>query len=99
MINSRGVTLVELLITLTMLGIVASVATLALRVIERPAADDPRALLDDSTSTAIREGRPITILDTVAARPLSATVWPDGSVAADTVFQADPLGGKRTHAK
>jgi prepilin-type N-terminal cleavage/methylation domain-containing protein len=99
MTRVRGTTLVEMLVTLTLLGIVASVATLALRVVERPAPEDLRAVVHDSASASIHEGRAITIVHTTGARRVYATVWPDGSVAADTDFGTDPLGGRGLHAR
>jgi len=83
----RGMTLLEVLITLVVLAMLTSMATLA----PHPAARKSHelfAMLDDSLSAAIAQGRTITIVVEVAGRFASATVSPLGRVVADSEFHA-----------
>ncbi|HEY4303834.1 MAG TPA: prepilin-type N-terminal cleavage/methylation domain-containing protein [Gemmatimonadaceae bacterium] len=76
-------TLLELLVTMTILAIVTSIASLS----ARPAHEtrDPlRAMIDDSLEAAIAQGRRITIELERDGRTVAATVGPDGSVIADS---------------
>jgi prepilin-type N-terminal cleavage/methylation domain-containing protein len=82
-----GMTLLEVLVTLVMLALLTSVATLAPRAAPHTT-DHLRKMLDDSLSAAIAQGRAITIAVRVDDRIVAATVSPDGRVVADTAFHA-----------
>lgn len=84
-------TLLEVLVTLVVLGLITSVATLASRPIERRT-NDLRAMLDDSLSAAIAQARQITIIVRDGGREISATANQDGSVVADSEFHARVAG-------
>lgn len=84
----RAMTLLEVLVTLVILALVTSVATLASRRVERKR-DGLRAMLDDSLRASIAQGRRIVIGLHVRGRTISATVHPDGSVVADSEFRSD----------
>jgi prepilin-type N-terminal cleavage/methylation domain-containing protein len=86
--SQRAMTLLEVLVTLAILAIVTSVATLAPRRFE-PKRDGLRAMLDDSLSAAIAQARHIVISVHASGRTISATVYPDGSIVADSEFHAD----------
>ena len=94
-----GVTLIELLIAMSLLGLVAAVVTLAPRVFDRPRSDDPQQMLADSLHTAIETGHSITIVTSADDVQQSATAWPDGSVVADSLFLYERLSGRRTDIK
>ena len=87
-----GMTLLEVLINLVVLALVSSVATLALR---PPAHDrkNARRLLDDSLAVAIAQSRLITVTLAKGDRMVSATLYPDGSVEADSAFYTAPDTG------
>jgi len=83
----HGMTLLEMLVTLVVLGLLASVATLAPRP-KSSRASPERAMLLDSLSAAIAQGRQITIAARLDGRDVFATVTPDGRVSADSEFHA-----------
>lgn len=85
--SRRAMTLLEVLVTLVILALVTSVATLAPRRLEHRR-DDLRALLDDSLAVSIAQARRITIVTRSGDRTISATVHPDGSVVADSEFHS-----------
>jgi prepilin-type N-terminal cleavage/methylation domain-containing protein len=81
----RAMTLLEVLVTLVILAVVTSVATLAPRRIEHRR-DAFSTMLDDSLSASIAQGRTITIATRVGDRTIAATLHPDGSIIADSEF-------------
>lgn len=97
MLARSAMTLLEVLVTLTILAIVTSVATLALRPQERRRASI-RALLDDSLAVSIAQGRRIVIDATVDGRRVIATINADGSILADSETTprgaSDPIDGR-----
>jgi prepilin-type N-terminal cleavage/methylation domain-containing protein len=97
--NHPGVTLVELLVVLCVLGVVASVAVLAVRQFDRPAPDDPRIILAESLRVAVDTPRTIVVRVVHDGRPLSATIRPDGSVVGDSALAVDRFTGRPPRAR
>jgi len=101
----RGMTLVELLVALSLLAILASVAALAVRVVSAPDQNDPARVIADSLRVSVATGRPIVVRMSIRDRAAIATVFPDGSVFADSAFRIDPMigrgngGGTEAHAE
>jgi prepilin-type N-terminal cleavage/methylation domain-containing protein len=95
----RGVTLVELLISLAIMGIMAGVATMAVRRIAAPVPDDPYHIVADSLRRAVETGRPAVVKLVVGGAAAYATVNPDGSVVADTVLHVERFTGRPVHAR
>jgi prepilin-type N-terminal cleavage/methylation domain-containing protein len=92
-----GSTLIEMLITMALLGIIASVATLAIRQMTQPASADPMTIIADSSDAVIKSGQPVTLQFVINGRPVLATLNPDGSIAADSElrivrFTGEPRG-------
>jgi prepilin-type N-terminal cleavage/methylation domain-containing protein len=90
-------TLVELLVTLAVLGIAAAVVTVAL---PRPAAHSPHtpaARIAAARREALERGRPVTIVVHVDTALLDVTVNPDGSVLADAPLHFDRFAGRSTN--
>jgi len=91
----RGLTLVEMLVVLVLLGAIAGVATVAFAPVRVPA---PSPVLDALTAArrkAIGSGRAVTI--TIAqdsGPPALATAWPDGRIVADGAVPLDPFTGR-----
>lgn len=95
----RGSTLVEMLITLTLLGVIAAVATLAIRRVSPPDPNDPLTVIADTINAVMKSGRPATLQFMVNGRPALATLNPDGSVVADSVLHVDRLTGKSNRVR
>lgn len=86
--SMRGMTLIEVLVTLVVLALLTSVATLAPRPAVRKATD-LHTMLEDSLSAAIAQGREITIVARANGREVSATLSADGRIVADTEFRVN----------
>lgn len=90
-----GVTLIELIVTLALLGILTGVVGLAVGgAWSVRTADGPTAKLAEARRDALRSGRAVSITAVVSGASYSATAFPDGSVAADSVFFAERLTGR-----
>jgi hypothetical protein len=87
------VTLIELVITMALLGLIASVTTLAIRRIDEPPVDEPSRMLADSLRWTVAESRQVTIQLVVGGRRALATINPDGSVVADSSANVERLSG------
>lgn len=94
-----GVTLVELLVTITILGVLSTVATLAVRRIEKPNPDDPRTLLANGIRTVLKTGKPARLHFVIDGVVANATILPDGSVVADSALMVERLTGIPARAK
>ncbi|HYD54779.1 MAG TPA: prepilin-type N-terminal cleavage/methylation domain-containing protein [Gemmatimonadaceae bacterium] len=91
----RAFTLLEVVITVAMLGVLAAVANLALRRVERPDPADPRTILADSLPVAVREARAITLVMPTDSGVRVATLHPDGSIVADSALALERFIGIR----
>ena len=89
----RGVTLIELLIVVVVLGMVSSVAMLALPGKVAPP-DDTRHRIADARTRALRTGRPVSVVLQLDSVFSLATAMPDGSVLADPMARIDRLTGQ-----
>ena len=88
----RGVTLLELIIVVVGLGMISSVAMLAMPGKVVPPDDTPHRIAIARTK-AVRTGKPVSVvlaLDTVYS---VATAMPDGTVLADSAARIDRLTG------
>jgi len=91
--------MLELLVTLAVLSLIASIAALGLRRIDRGAAANPARTIGDSLSAAIDSSRTTTVALPDSAPPQLVTVNADGSVVADSSLHVDRLTGKVARAK
>lgn len=95
---AAGATLLELVVTLAILGVAAAVVVPALR----HAADAPPTLNDRVAAarrSALEKGRAVTLQlrDSTGAHLLTA--YPDGRVVADSGLALDPLNGRPRAAR
>ncbi|HEY7879189.1 MAG TPA: prepilin-type N-terminal cleavage/methylation domain-containing protein [Gemmatimonadaceae bacterium] len=96
----RGVTLMELIIVLALLGIMAGVVGLTLHSARPvPGGNPALAAVAAARDSAIRTG--LTVVMTVHGdgSPLWATAFPDGRVVADMPLGIDLLTGQHEHAR
>ena len=98
-VSRHGGTLIEMLITLAVLGIIASVVTLAMRRVSPPDPSDPMTVISDTISSVVASGRPATLEFLVSGHRTIATVNPDGSVIADTILHIERLTGRSLRAR
>lgn len=92
--RAPGVTLVELLVVLILIGLAASVVGLTLGSATRSISS--RSQREDVTAardSAIRTGRPLTVWIHGNTVKSEITALPDGRVIADTVLPIDRLSG------
>jgi prepilin-type N-terminal cleavage/methylation domain-containing protein len=94
----RGVTLVELMVTLALIGLLAGVVGLTLHTARHaPSIDAATARLVAARDSALRFGVPVTITLTVDGHSHVATALPDGRVIADSAFAIDAMSGTVRH--
>jgi prepilin-type N-terminal cleavage/methylation domain-containing protein len=89
-----GVTLVELLVVLTVLGLILGISGLALASLRAPREAALVRVLREARTEAIRSGKPVRVVfDTLSAQPpnrLTAVFLPDGRAIGPGL---DPLIG------
>lgn len=91
---ARGLTLVELLVVLVLIGLSASVVGLALDTRTAPTAvTSLHDLVTVARDSAIRAGRPVTVRLRGRDAGDALTALPDGRVIADSALAIDRLSG------
>jgi prepilin-type N-terminal cleavage/methylation domain-containing protein len=89
-----GVTLVELIVALALLGLIAAVASIAIPSQHvHTASDDVTRTITDARQTAVASGHTATVTVTRNGAPHAVTALPDGAIIADSVLGIDPLSG------
>jgi prepilin-type N-terminal cleavage/methylation domain-containing protein len=94
----RGVTLIELVVTIAVLGILSSVAAASLLKARQPDRNGPTAIAEHLRRDAVHSGAPksgVVMIDSLA---VVLTAFPDGSIAADSALHVDRLTGRMPHA-
>lgn len=87
---ARGVTLIELLVTLALLGLLAGMTGLSLTATPRAAPLTPTAArVAAARDAALRSGRPVTDTFRDSASVHSVTALPDGRVLTDLPSASD----------
>jgi len=96
-ILERGVTLIELLVVLVLLGIVTGVVGLTVRSAasfpSEKGIDVGQVVAAHVRDSAVRLGRPVTIVIERDSQPLAVRALPDGRVLDDGRLGIDPLSG------
>jgi type II secretory pathway pseudopilin PulG len=96
MSHKPGSTLLELLVTLTIMAIIAAMVTLTLRPASATApARGPLARVSAARRTALARHQPVTIDIVVNDSPYVVTALPDGGVVADSALHLDRLTGEK----
>jgi len=91
----HGVTLVELLVVLALLGILSGVVGLTLRSAQPPATADPvRAAVALARDSSIRSGHAVSIVLATDSQPYDVTALPDGRIIGDKRLATDTLTGQ-----
>lgn len=93
-----GTTLIELTVTVAVIGIIASVATLAIRRLPPPT-NDTASAIRRARSDAAEHGYPVHTTRVDAGRPFEFIAYPDGRVVADSGVPTNVLSGRIQRAK
>lgn len=89
-----GVTLVELMVVILLLGFLTGVVGLTIGSTPQVGSLDPATVaLLQARDSALRVGHPVTITLYHARRAHRATAYPDGRVLTDMHTSVDPLSG------
>lgn len=89
-----GVTLLELMVVLVLLGVLAGVVGLTLHTAPgAPAVDPVSATILAARDSAVQTGHPVTVAIVVSGSVRDATALPDGRVITDALAAIDPLSG------
>ena len=90
-----GVTLAELMVVIVILGVMAGVATVAVRrATPLPGTDPALATLSAARRAALTDGTPRTITVAVDGVRYLATVYPDGRIVTPAPLGLDRLAGR-----
>jgi prepilin-type N-terminal cleavage/methylation domain-containing protein len=95
----RGVTLIELIVTMVILAVISGVSALAVRRIDRPSPADPHQMIADTLRKVLATGQPVVLRFVIGGAPASATISADGTVIADSVLLVDRFTALPTHAR
>ena len=90
----RGVTLVELLVVLAIMGVMAGVVGLAIPPVQDHNPDSTSLQVASARRTALVSGHPVTAIIVVDGRAHAITARPNGTVLADSEIAVDQLTGE-----
>ena len=90
----RGVTLVELLVVIALLGVIGAVAALAMRAPAAASPSDAAVRLAAIRDYAVRIQRPVTVVSMVGGLAVTTTAYPDGRVIDERLSGVNPLSGR-----
>ena len=96
--SRRGVTLVELMVVLVLLGLMAGVVGLAWHRPANPSSEDAgRAAITQARTHALESGTTVRVQLTIAGRRVTVAALPDGSLIVPAGVSLDGLTGTRNH--
>ena len=101
--SRTGVTLIELIVVIAIVGVMAGVAALGFRAVRPRAGDNaPAAEVQAARDSSLRTGHAVRVATHMHSGGLSAPIFalalPDGRVIASSELGIDPLTGRRAHA-
>ena len=96
---ARGTTLVELTVTIVVIGVITAVVALALPALRASVPNDSLASIVAARKEAVERSQPVTITMLIDGQPADATALADGSVVADSVAGIDRMTGRKPNAK
>lgn len=94
-----GSTLIEMIVTLAVMAVVASVVVLAARPTTSTIEAEHRAIIEDAARRALRLREPVTVEVMIDGRRAVTTIFPDGSAVGDSALGLDRLSGALTNAR
>ena len=89
-----GTTLIELAITMALLGVIAGVTVLAIRRFDPVNPLDPRQMLADSQRVSVATGRSSRVRIAMNGTMTTAWIRPDGSIVADSALAVERFTGR-----
>ena len=90
----RGATLVEMIITVALIGVISAIATLAFPRDRTPQPNDPLLQVARARTLAVENSRRVSVSLTIDGRPVDVLALPDGSVIADSILHVDWMSGR-----
>jgi type II secretory pathway pseudopilin PulG len=91
-------TLLELIVTLTIIAVSTLVVGLAVPIVRRASEADPASIVLQLRDSAIRSGRTVTSNIVFRSGITIVTALPDGRILADSMLGFDPFSGSRSSA-
>lgn len=89
-----GTTLLELLVTIAVIAVIATVVVLGFPRPRVAPVDDLPTRVRRARAEAVDSARPVTFTMVVDGRPVDVTAEPDGSVIVDSTARIDHLTGR-----
>ena len=94
MSRRAGVTLIELVVVIAILGILAALSTVSFRAQRRTDGPTLAARIHAATREAVRSGRPVSFVVADGPSPYAVRALPDGRVLADAPLGVDVTTGR-----
>ena len=95
----RGVTVVELMVTIAIIGFITAMVSLAMPSRRAPTPNAPLDQIAAARHRAVTEARSVTIAVAIDGQVVNVTALADGSVIADSAARIDRMTGRSVDAK
>ena len=94
----HGMTLIEVVVVLAIIGIIAGVTALAIPRVMKPTPDDPVRMLGAARRRALRDGEAVSTRLLIHGVMHGVVALPDGSVIVDSGVGVDRFTARWRHA-